>query len=206
MPRSIWSGVSSFGPVRMPINVAGAAMLLAITLSACADKETTTTPETTLPERTTTTPTERSPTPSKAQTIASVGDTLNLTGTEEDEKVAVTLVKVVDPAPPENEFSSPEAGNRFVAVQFRLKNNGPEVFDDAPDNDAKIRDTQGQQFTPTVQDTAAGPGFGGSVTLTPGDTALGFVTFEVPTNSEIAKVQFTLSSGFARNVGEWSLP
>ncbi|MGW4759699.1 DUF4352 domain-containing protein [Streptomyces chartreusis] len=190
----------------MPINVAGAAMLLAITLSACADKETTTTPDTTRPERTTTTPTERSPTPSETQAIATVGDTLNLTGTEEDEKVAVTLVKVVDPARPEDEFSSPDTGKRFVAVQFRLKNNGPEVFDDAPDNDAKIRDTQGQQFTPSVQDTAAGPGFGGSVTLTPGDTALGFVAFEVPTNSRIAKVQFALSSGFARNVGEWTLP
>ncbi|WP_246113589.1 DUF4352 domain-containing protein [Streptomyces montanus] len=134
-----------------------------------------------------------------------MGDTLNLTGIEEDEKVAVTVVKVVDPAQPEDEFSSPDSGKRFVAVQFRLKNIGTQVYDDSPDNGANVRDAQGQQFSPTLGETAAGPGFGGSVTLTPGDTALGFIVFEVPTDSKITRIQFGLASGFARNIGQWTV-
>ncbi|MEU5396773.1 hypothetical protein [Streptomyces tibetensis] len=40
---------------------------------------------------------------------------------------------------------------RLVAVQFRLKNIGTQVIDEAPDNDAKIRDAQGQQFNTTSE-------------------------------------------------------
>jgi predicted small lipoprotein YifL len=181
------------------------AMLLAIALAACGDKEVATTPETSTPVQTTTAPPQPSPTPSDRPSVASVGDTINLTGQEEGERVAVTVVKVVDPAKPENEFSSPDAGERFVAVQFRLKSIGTQVVDEAPRNDAKIRDTLGQQFSATFTDTAAGPGFGGSVTLTPGDTALGFIAFEVPADSKIDRIQFTLASGFARNIGQWTV-
>lgn len=181
------------------------AMLLAITVAACGDKEVATTPETSTPVQTTATQQQPSPTPSDTPSVASVGDTINLTGQEEGERVAVTVVKVVDPAKPENEFSSPDAGMRFVAVQFRLKNIGTQVVDEAPNNDAKIRDAQGQQFNATVAGTAAGPDFGGSVTLTPGDTALGFIAFEVPTDSKIERIQFALASGFARNIGQWTV-
>ncbi|MFJ8470025.1 DUF4352 domain-containing protein [Streptomyces swartbergensis] len=149
--------------------------------------------ETSTPAQTTPTSQQPSPTPSDTPSVASVGDTINLIGQEEGERVAVTVVKVVDPAKPENEFSSPDAGMRLVAVQFRLKNIGTQVIDEAPDNGAKIRDRQGQQFNSTITGTAAGPDFGGSVTLTPGDTALGFIVFEVPTASKIDRIQFTLA-------------
>lgn len=175
------------------------AMLLAITVAACGDKDVTTTPETSTPVQTTTTTQQPSPTPTDTPSVASVGDTINLTGQEEGERAAVTVVKVVDPA----KLSSPDAGMRLVAVQFRLKNIGTQVVNEAPNNDAKVRDTQGQQFNSTIADTAAGPGFGGSVTLTPGDTALGFLVFEVPTGSKIDTIQFALASGFARDVGQW---
>ncbi|MEU0414741.1 DUF4352 domain-containing protein [Streptomyces griseorubiginosus] len=108
---------------------------------------------------------------------------------------------MVDPAAGKDDFSSPDSGKRFVAVQFRLKNVSSQVFDDSPDNDAKVKDTQGQQFEPSFSETSAGPDFGGSVTLTRGDIALGFITFEVPATAKITKVQFTLDSGFANNVG-----
>ncbi|MCX4853656.1 DUF4352 domain-containing protein [Streptomyces canus] len=62
------------------------------------------------------------------------------------------------------------------------------MFDDAPDNDAKVKDTQGQQFDPSFSESSAGPDFGGSVTLPRGDTALGFITFDVPATAKIAKV------------------
>ncbi|KPI15630.1 protein of unknown function DUF1942 [Actinobacteria bacterium OK074] len=147
-----------------------------------------------------------STTPLSRATSAAVGDTLNLTGQKNGETLAVTVVKVVDPAVAENDYSTPGAGKRFVAVQFRLKNTGTEVYSDSPSNGAKIVDTQGQQFASTIEDTTAGPGFPGSVTIARGDTGLGFITFAIPASSKVAKVQFTMDSGFADNTGQWDVP
>ncbi|MCZ4119416.1 DUF4352 domain-containing protein [Streptomyces sp. H39-S7] len=134
---------------------------------------------------------------------AQVGDTLDLTGTGEGERMAVTVTRVVDPAAAG--VFGPDAGKRFVAVQFRLRNTGTAVYADAPSNGAQVVDTLGQAFNATVLETAAGPSFPGSVRLTPGSTALGFITFEVPKGSAIAKVQFTLNSGLAANTGQWTV-
>ncbi|GAA2752946.1 hypothetical protein GCM10010440_70990 [Kitasatospora cinereorecta] len=111
----------------------------------------------------------------------------------------------MDPAPAK-EFSSPEAGMRFVAVQFRLQNTGTAPYSDSPSNGAKVIDTQGQQFESTISDTGAGPSFTGTTTIAPGATALGFITFQVPSTSRLAQVQFALDSGFAKDVGQWNLP
>ncbi|WKX69343.1 DUF4352 domain-containing protein [Streptomyces sp. XD-27] len=135
-----------------------------------------------------------------------MGDTLNLTGIEEGEKLAVTVVKVVDPAGAKDQFSSPEAGMRFVAVQFRLKNTGSKVYSNTPENGAKVVDVQGQQFDSTLTETTAGPNFAGSTTIALGDTALGFIVFEVPAASKVAKIQFAMNSGFSNNTGQWSVP
>ena len=48
----------------------------------------------------------------------------------------------------------------------------------------------------------AGPLFPGSVKLTPGGKALGYVVFEVPKASKVSAVQFGMDSGFA-DTGEW---
>jgi hypothetical protein len=93
-----------------------------------------------------------------------VGDVLDLKGLEDGEALAVTVVRVVDPARAEDEYSTPDAGKRFVAVQFRLKNTGTAVYSDSPGNGARLVDAQGQQFDSTYEGTAAGPGFPGSVT------------------------------------------
>ncbi|MFF7953956.1 DUF4352 domain-containing protein [Streptomyces griseorubiginosus] len=181
------------------------AVLIVTAVAACGEKQVSTTPASSAPEHRTTATQQSTPTASPSPSVASVGDTLTLTG-DESEKVAVTVVKVVDPAAGKDEFSSPDSGKRFVAVQFRLKNVGSKVFDDAPDNDAKVKDEQGQQFDPSLLETSAGPGFGGSVTLPSGDSGLGFINFEVPATARITKIQFTLNSGFANDVGQWNVP
>ncbi|MFD4528612.1 DUF4352 domain-containing protein [Streptomyces sp. NPDC058470] len=183
--------------------------LLATAVACSADEKVTTTPVSSAPVQETPATEQpistQSPTPSPASSAA-VGDTLDLTGNGDGEQLAVTVVKVVDPAGSKNEFSTPEAGTRFVAVQFRLKNTGTAVYDDSPSNGAKVVDAQGQQFDATIEDTTAGPSFPASVTVAPGDTGLGFITFEVPTASKIAKVQFALNSGFSGNTGQWNVP
>ncbi|MFH9892073.1 hypothetical protein ACH4O0_26375 [Streptomyces luteogriseus] len=76
-------------------------------------------------------------TPSRPASAA-VGDALDLKGLEDGEALAVTVVKVVDPARAENEYSTPDVGLRFVAVQFRLKNTGTAVYSDSPSNGARL--------------------------------------------------------------------
>jgi hypothetical protein len=183
---------------------------LITTAVACSDDEKVTTdsasrsPATSMPSEQTSTSEATSATPTHTDP-AVAGDTLDLTGQETGETMAVTLVKVLDTAPAENEFSSPDAGKKFVAVQFKLKNTGTVVYSDSPSNGARVVDTQGQQFDASIEDTAAGPGFPGSVTIAPGDSALGFITFEIPTSSKVAKVQFAMNSGFSGNTGQWNV-
>lgn len=181
--------------------------LLAVAV-ACSDETVSTTPASSPPVSRTPaqeTPATASPSPTPSRASAAVGDTLDLTGIGDDEKLAVTVVRVVDPAGAKNQYASPGAGMRFLAVQFRLKNTGTAVYKDSPSNGATVVDTQGQQFDTAYEDTSAGPGFPGSVTIAPGDTGLGFITFEVPTSSKITKVQFAMNSGFSGNAGQWNV-
>lgn len=177
---------------------------------ACSgDEKVITTPASSTPAQETPAteqPSSTLPPPPSRSPSATVGKTLDLTGSGDGERLAVTVVRVVDPAGATDEYSSPDADMRFVAVQFRLKNTGTAVYKDSPSNGAKVVDTQGQQFDSTYEGTSAGPAFPGSLTVAPGDTGLGFITFEVPRDSKIAKVQFAMNSGFSDDTGQWNVP
>ncbi|MCX5213401.1 DUF4352 domain-containing protein [Kitasatospora sp. NBC_00240] len=135
---------------------------------------------------------------------AQVGDTLELPGSASGSRMAVTVTQVVDPAAPNDQFSTPRAGNRLVSVQFRLHNIGTAVYSDAPSNGAQVIDGQGQGFNADIfVTTQAGPPFPATVNVAPGDTALGFISFQLPAGSTLAKVQFTLDSGLADATGQW---
>lgn len=92
-----------------------------------------------------------------------------------------------------------------MAVQFLIKNTGTTTYSDSPSNGTKAIDSSDQSFSSTCQETAAGPRFAGTVTLPPGQSGRGFITFEVPKTSQLTLVQFALDSGFANQVGQWSL-
>ncbi|MET9611208.1 DUF4352 domain-containing protein [Kitasatospora indigofera] len=135
---------------------------------------------------------------------ARVGDTLELPGSVSGSRMAVTVTQVVDPAAPGNELSTPKAGNRLVSVRFSLHNIGTTVYADAPSNGAQVIDGQGQGFNADIfVTTQAGPPFPTTVNIAPGDTALGFISFQLPAGSTLAKVQFTLDSGLADATGQW---
>lgn len=138
-----------------------------------------------------------------APRLARTGDSITLSG-HGDEKISVTVVKVVDKTSSTNEFMTPDAGKHYAAVQFRIANAGTVSFSDAPDNDVKVLDADGQAFTADFATTTAGPELGTTVTLAPGDSQLGYVTFQVPDDSTIAKVQFTIDSGFG-STAQWSI-
>ncbi|MFD8756914.1 DUF4352 domain-containing protein [Kitasatospora sp. NPDC059577] len=140
-----------------------------------------------------------------AKAPAKVGDTIALKGNDPADTADVTLVKVVDNPDGADEYTHPADGKRFVAVQFRIKASGKKAYSDAPGNSAKVVDAQGQAFGTTIADTKAGPSFQVPANIAPGETALGFVTFEVPKDAKLDKAQFGLDSGFAPQTGQWKL-
>jgi Domain of unknown function (DUF4352) len=145
-------------------------------------------------------------TPAAKPKDAHVGDTITVHGMDEGSKLAVTLVKWVDPAKGGDEFTTPGAGKRFVAAQIRVTNTGSAFYDDTPSNGMQVADANGQRFESTFGDVSAGPSMPAEVKLAAGDKALGYVTFEVPKGSKIVTLQFTADSGFADEAGEWKIP
>ncbi|MEV0116788.1 DUF4352 domain-containing protein [Streptomyces sp. NPDC050844] len=135
-----------------------------------------------------------------------IGATLSLERNTRGERLDVTVLKVVDPARTTNQIFAPEPGNRFVAVQFQLKNTGEAPYKDSPVNGAVLVDADGQHFDAALfAKTSAGPSFPASVSISPGDTARGFITFELPDAAKPVQVQSAMNSGFSDDVGEWTL-
>jgi hypothetical protein len=135
---------------------------------------------------------------------AKLGTTLSLTGMEAGSKAAVTATAVVDPATSTDD--QPNPGDRFVAVQLRIRNTGSAAHEDSPDNCTKLVDASGREYeATTVLSVTAGPVFDATVTLKPGETASGFSVFEVPTSVKIREVRYTMDSGYADQTGRWSV-
>lgn len=184
------------------------AMALVALLSACSGGGVVTQAD--APERTTDT-TVVTPEPEATQdatperpTSATVGQSITLNGSEPGLEVAVTVEKVVtDGLKGNDEFTVPDKGNRFVAVQFLLRNIGTAAYEDSPGNGAKVIDNQSQQYDPAFTESNAGVALPALVRIAPGRQARGFITFEVPAATKIAGVQFGLESGFGQT-GEWA--
>ena len=115
----------------------------------------------------------------------------------------VTLVKLIDPASGSDEFSTPDAGTRFVAAQFEIAAVGS-VSDDA-NNDAAIVGSDNKTYQPDAFDTIAGcTNFNfGQVTLAAGRSSTGCVTFEVRTG--VTPKVVTFGTEYA-TIGQWQVP
>ncbi|MEV6953051.1 hypothetical protein [Streptomyces sp. NPDC051183] len=140
------------------------------------------------------------------------GETVPLSGDGPGERLDVTLSRVADPATPTSPADAtdptrpvPGGTGRLVSVEFRLENTGTAVYEDSPAAAAHLLDTYGHRYTGTGISTEAGPAFPDTVTLGPGGTAHGFVTFRLPEGAPLAAVQFALNGGLADDVGHWSL-
>ncbi|MFD7258622.1 hypothetical protein [Streptomyces sp. NPDC059874] len=132
------------------------------------------------------------------------GETIPLTGREPGERLDVTLTRLVDPADA-TAAAAATVDNRLVAVRFRLENTGSVVYKDSPASCAHLLDADGRRFAGLNTDTTAGAAFPETVTLDPGGTTEGFVTFHLPDDAALAAVQFALNGGLADDVGQWSL-
>ncbi|MEO3782431.1 DUF4352 domain-containing protein [Actinocorallia sp. B10E7] len=169
--------------------------VLALALTGCAAPEVTNTPDGADKEQ---------GQKQDAAKAAKVGDKITLAGSDEELKIAVTVLKVVN-TKSTDEFTTPEKGNRFVAVRLALKNVGSQAYDDSPSNGAKLIDADDQQYDAAlVTGVAAGPLLD-TVKLAPGKGRQGVIVFSVPKKTKLAGFQFALDSGFAPQTGEWTL-
>jgi hypothetical protein len=179
-------------------------LLLASGCSAVSKGGVKTTPN--QPAANTTSQAAAATTLAKAKPAAKIGDTISANGSSDGEQLAITLVKIVDPASSANQFLTPAAGNRYVAVQFRLKNTGTGSYSDDPDIDVAAIDGAGQQYDASLgATTSAGAKLNSNLDIAQGDSVLGFEVFEVPKAQKIVKVQYKLNMGLGGDVVQWTI-
>ncbi|NNC79700.1 MAG: DUF4352 domain-containing protein [Acidimicrobiales bacterium] len=127
------------------------------------------------------------------------------------ENFTVTANQVVDPATAANTSSRPIAGNRLVAVQVSIRNNGdsPErVY--RPRGDLKVVTRTGSRHTPTEHLSTAGAPIPfaqvapcGSC-LAPGATTSGWVVYEIPIGEPVLRIDLLRFS--QSTSASWSVP
>ena len=124
---------------------------------------------------------------------------VSLTNSLNNEKIEITVTKVVDPAVSRPGAGTPDPGDRFVAVQYEIHNVGKLPYDgDTAQMAAILVDRRGQQFKPVfVQPkTSAGPNLPDSFNVVPGQQLLGNVIFELPDASLPGQAQWNMGMGF----------
>lgn len=124
---------------------------------------------------------------------------VSLTNSLNGEKIEISVTKIVDPAVPRPGSGTPDPGDRFVAVQYEIRNVGTLPYgSDTAQMAAILADRESQQFKPVfVQpDTSAGPNLPGTFNVVPGQKLRGNVVFELPDASLPGQVQWNMGMGF----------
>lgn len=147
---------------------------------------------------------DKQPTNAKAKS-ASVGDVITLKGQEDGSKVAVRLVKIIDPLSG-GQFDEQTSGSRYIGVQVRLSNQGTTTYDDSPSNGATLIVSGDEQAKSTLLTGGeCGAQFGSSAKISPGTKQTGCLAFEAKRSKKPRRFQFTLNSGFGPATGEWTI-
>jgi len=136
---------------------------------------------------------------------ATTGSAITLSGNSGGEQMSVTVVKVINDAQGVD-YTSPPAGDRLYAVQFRLRDTGSAAYSDSPSNGAEVVDSAGQSYESAMGDSVGDcVSFPATENITPGAVGLGCIVFEVPVKAKITSVQFTLDSGMGPQTGQWKV-
>ena len=175
-----------------PIAVLGTALLA----GACGTQTVVTSGSTTTSAGTSTTAAPAAP--------ATIGTALQLKA-ETGSEATVTLTGVVDPATGSDEFNQPNTGNKLVAIEFTITNDGKSNLQPDPQVETTIFDNVNATFNADF-DTVSDCQTLNSVVLTPGSTENGCVVFQVPSANTVSKVQYTPLSGFSSVTGQWVIP
>jgi hypothetical protein len=117
----------------------------------------------------------------------------------------VTLVKVIDPAQPGDEFSAPDNGKRLVGAVFTIKAVSGSPQDEDADNDAALIASNGQACSADLNNIARYTNFSdGAIHVAQGEATTGAVALQVPDGVTVTRVQWTAASGFGCMV-QWDV-
>ena len=142
------------------------------------------------------------PTPS-APLTATVGGTFKVTDSSGN-VYDVTLQKVIDPAAGSDQFNQPDIGTRFVAAVFKITGVSGTAKDDS-NNSASLTGSNQQVYQPNFDSIAGYTNFNsGDFNVTPGQSEIGAVTFQVPSGVSAAHIQWTV--GFSNSTATWNMP
>jgi len=118
----------------------------------------------------------------------------------------VTLVKVIDPAQPTDQFNAVDSGKRLVGAVFVIKALTGSPEDEDANDDAMLVGGNKQNYPADFDAIVGYANFdSGTIHVTPGGTATGAVTFQVPDGVKVSEIQWTGLSGFGSTV-EWNVP
>jgi hypothetical protein len=134
---------------------------------------------------------------STSTTVASgkIGDGFSMQD-ESGDKIDVTLVQVIDPAQPDNDFDAASAGDRLVGIEIAVKNVGASNYSDDMNSDVTVIGSDSQDQSQAFTSLAGCTNFdSGAVNLPPQQSVTGCVAFSVPTNISISKIEFGLTLG-----------
>lgn len=139
-----------------------------------------------------------SPSPSPTDDLTGpVGTTFTITSTTDGTSYDVTATRVLSHARGSDEFETPDAGNYFVGVRFKITGGSGFSKDDA-NNDAAVMGSDGQVYEPDFSSLAAGTNFNsGEFKVSAGQTQIGWVTFQLPQGVKVSSVQWSPDSGLS---------
>jgi hypothetical protein len=119
----------------------------------------------------------------------------------------VTLEQVIDPATAaDSSFGGPDAGTRFVGIQWKLSYTGSSPINDDANNDTTVQGSDDQDYSAAFYGIAGCTNFNsGEWSLTTGGSVVGCVTVQIPNGVSVAHVDFQLGGGFNNATLVWNV-
>jgi hypothetical protein len=148
------------------------------------------------------TPTAR-PTPSPTNTLSGPVGTVYKVTDDSGNVMTVKLTQVIDPAQGADQYTTPNNGFRFVGVVFTL-NGVSGTFSDDANSDATLIGSNSQTYTFDASNLAGVTNFNnGEYNLTPGQTSVGAVAFQVPDRVKVSSIQW--GGTFGSSAATWTV-
>lgn len=117
--------------------------------------------------------------------------------------MTVKLTQVIDPAQGADQYTTPNNGSRFVGAVFTL-NGVSGTFSDDANSDATLIGSNSQTYTFDASNLASVTNFNnGEYNLTPGQTSVGAVAFQVPDWVKVSSIQW--GGTFGSSAATWTV-
>lgn len=129
-----------------------------------------------------------------------VGDTLTLVDNAGG-PLDYTLVQIVE-TKATNTVTAAKPGNRLIAIQWKITNNGAAPVTQNPSG-AHVIDAAGQQYGEHFGEVQATPEFPSATQIAPGASRVGYRSYELPADAKVTEVQLQTGGALTAVTGSW---